>query len=68
MRWDLNRLLSPTDAEDFVAHFWEKAHFRVHRTDPGYFEDLFTLADLDDILAHTGLWTPGTVHPRFPRR
>jgi ribosomal protein L16 Arg81 hydroxylase len=51
----LPSLLAPVTAATFLEAYWEKQPLIVHRDDPGRYADLFTLADLDAILAATGL-------------
>jgi len=41
-------LLSPVSEEEFRARYWEKKPLIVHRANPGYYGDLFTLEDFDE--------------------
>jgi ribosomal protein L16 Arg81 hydroxylase len=43
----LQSLVSPVSEEEFRARYWEKKPLVVHRADPGYYGDLFTLQDFD---------------------
>lgn len=43
----LQSLVSPVSEEEFRARYWEKKPLIVHRADPGYYGDLFTLQDFD---------------------
>lgn len=53
----LSRLINPVDPVTFEDEYWEKAPLRIARDDPGYFADLLTLEDMDQVLAlsDTGL-------------
>ena len=51
----LDWLLAPVDAGTFLRERWERSVLHVERDDADYFADLFTLADLDRLLAHTAL-------------
>lgn len=44
----LQRLLSPVSEAEFRARYWEKKPLIVHRKNPAYYGDLFTLQDFDD--------------------
>ncbi len=44
----LQSLVSPVSEEEFRARYWEKTPLIVHRGDPGYYGDLFTLQDFDE--------------------
>jgi ribosomal protein L16 Arg81 hydroxylase len=45
-------LISPVTMPDFRANYWEKKPLVVHRNDPHYYGDLFTLRDFDRALAN----------------
>ncbi len=49
--FDLGKLLSPIEAEAFLRDTWEREPLVIERTEPGYFASLFTLADLDQVIA-----------------
>src|SRR5439155_22860902 len=51
--FDLERILMPTQASDFLRDSWEKAPLVVHREGCKYYGGLFTLADLDSVIAFT---------------
>jgi hypothetical protein len=51
--FDLEMLLDPTPAETFLADSWEKQPVEVHRNKPAHYADLFSLADVDAIVAFT---------------
>lgn len=54
----LDRLIAPVPVDRFHADTWERAHLHVQRGDPSYFERLFTLDELDAILARDDLRYP----------
>lgn len=47
-RASIQSLISPVSEEEYRAHYWEKSPLIVHRNDPGYYGDLFTLKDFDN--------------------
>jgi ribosomal protein L16 Arg81 hydroxylase len=49
-RVSIHGLVSPVSDAEFYARYWEKAPLIVHRCDPGYYSDLFTLKDFDESL------------------
>jgi hypothetical protein len=51
--WDLPQLLRPIEAEAFMRDTWENQSLAVTRDDPAYFHDLFTLSDVDTVIAFT---------------
>jgi bifunctional lysine-specific demethylase and histidyl-hydroxylase NO66 len=47
------------DLDEFAAHYWSKRPFRSHAADlNGGFEDLLTLAAVDELVSRRGLRTP----------
>jgi ribosomal protein L16 Arg81 hydroxylase len=44
----LQSLIAPVGEEEFLASYWEKQPLIVHRNDPNYYGDLFTLDDFDE--------------------
>jgi hypothetical protein len=46
----LQSLVAPVSEEEFRARYWEKKPLIVHRGNPDYYGDLFTLQDFDDSL------------------
>ncbi len=48
-------LLAPVAATPFLQKTWEREALHVARDDPDYYGSLFTLADLDRLLAETAL-------------
>jgi hypothetical protein len=57
-RGALADLINPVPAAAFERDNWEKQQLIVHRDDPGYYRDLLTLADFDQILSSTSLHAP----------
>jgi ribosomal protein L16 Arg81 hydroxylase len=52
---DLSRLIHPVTPENFQRAHWEKKPLVVHRDDPGYYQELLTLDDVDKILTLYGI-------------
>lgn len=50
---DLRRLLAPLEVATFFEQTWERQPFTVRRHEPGYYADLFSLADVDRVIAFT---------------
>jgi len=44
----LQSLVAPVSEEEFRARYWEKKPLTVHRENPDYYGDLFSLQDFDD--------------------
>src|SRR5664279_4599414 len=44
----IQSLVSPVSEEEFRARYWEKKPLIVHRGDPSYYGDMFTLQDFDE--------------------
>lgn len=44
----LQSLVAPVSETDFFANYWEKKPLIIHRQDPHYYGDLFTLKDFDE--------------------
>src|SRR5437899_876399 len=59
--FNLERLLRPLDPGAFFRDTWEKQPLVVRRHDPGYYQGLFTLRDVDDVIAFT---RPRFLEPR----
>src|SRR5256885_5338748 len=47
----LRALISPVTKEDFRIRYWEQKPLVVHRANPNFYGDLFTLHDFDDAIA-----------------
>ncbi|MBN6040499.1 cupin domain-containing protein [Amycolatopsis sp. 195334CR] len=54
----LARLIHPVDPGVFVREHWENRPLVVHRDDPGYYHELLTLAEVDRMLAGSGVREP----------
>lgn len=48
----LGRLIHPVTASSFQERYWSRAPLRIHRSAPGYFADLLSSRDVDQLLAH----------------
>lgn len=46
----LASLVAPVAEREFRARYWEQKPLIVHRGDPDYYGDLFTLQDFDDVI------------------
>jgi hypothetical protein len=57
MDFDFSRLIAPLDARHFFSESWEKRPLRLARTDPGYYAELFSPEELEDLICFT--------HPHF---
>jgi mannose-6-phosphate isomerase-like protein (cupin superfamily) len=51
--FDLSMLLRPVGPEAFFRDYWEKEPLAVARDDPGYYRGLFSLRDVDAVIAFT---------------
>jgi ribosomal protein L16 Arg81 hydroxylase len=49
----LGSLIAPVAEEEFRTHYWEQKPLIVHRGDPDYYGDLFTLQDFDEAITRT---------------
>jgi len=49
----LSSLVAPTNAEEFRALYWERQPLIIHRKDPDFYGDLFTLRDFDEAIARS---------------
>ena len=47
----LASLTAPASEDEFRARYWETKPLIVHRNDPDYYDDIFTLQDFDDAIA-----------------
>jgi ribosomal protein L16 Arg81 hydroxylase len=50
---DLARAIAPVSVESFFAEYFEKKHLVVRHDDPGYFNALLDVADIDQVLTQT---------------
>jgi ribosomal protein L16 Arg81 hydroxylase len=55
MAFDLERLLHPLDPTVFKDEYWESRPLRVERRCPGYYDELFSLKEFDDLLSHSSI-------------
>src|SRR5580658_10044775 len=46
----LDTVLAPVTVETFLAEYWERAPLHVQRDAPGYFADLYDVADVEESL------------------
>lgn len=46
----LASLIAPASEDEFRARYWETKPLVVHRNDPDYYDDIFTLQDFDDAI------------------
>jgi ribosomal protein L16 Arg81 hydroxylase len=53
--YDLARLISPIGVDEFFEEYYERKPLLVRRSDRSYYQDLFTLADLDRALVVANL-------------
>jgi ribosomal protein L16 Arg81 hydroxylase len=44
----IQSLVAPVSEDEFRARYWERKPLIVHRENPGYYGDLFSLQDFDD--------------------
>lgn len=51
--FDWNSLLAPVNATTFFHEYWEKQPLHLVRSEPSYYRDIFTLADVDAVIAFT---------------
>ena len=54
----LARCLEPFSAEDFFGEHWEESPLVVPRNEPGRFDDLLSLADVERLVCSTGIRYP----------
>lgn len=50
---DFAGLIDPIPADAFFRDTWEKRPLAIHRNDPGYYGDLFSLHDVEGVIAFT---------------
>jgi len=49
--FDFDRLMDPVGADAFRTGYWERRHLVLHRGDPGFYADLLTLRDMDELIS-----------------
>lgn len=52
----LQSLVAPVPEDEFRAKYWQQEPLVVHRNDPNYYGDLFTLEDFDESVARNPLY------------
>jgi len=55
---ELERIVAPTSADEFLAAFWERQPLVVSRSEEGRFDDLLSEQDVERLLCETGLRYP----------
>ena len=55
----LARAIEPVTAEEFLADYWEQQPLVVPRSEPGRYDDLLSVADVERLVASPGLRHPG---------
>lgn len=50
---DFARAIHPITPETFMSEYFEKKHLVIKRGDPGYYRDLLTLEDIDQVITQT---------------
>lgn len=48
--FSFEHLIGPVSIDDFFQHYWEKGFIHNQHKDPGYFNDVVTIADIDQFL------------------
>jgi ribosomal protein L16 Arg81 hydroxylase len=66
--FDLTQVLRPVEADAFFRDYWEKQPLHVARNDPSYYRSLFSLHDLDAVIAFSRpkFVEPGDFKPNGP--
>jgi ribosomal protein L16 Arg81 hydroxylase len=49
----LGSLIAPVSETEFGEGYWEQKPLIVHRSNPGYYDDLFTLRDFDEAITRS---------------
>jgi ribosomal protein L16 Arg81 hydroxylase len=52
-RFDLSTLLRPVELKSFFRDSWERRPLAISRDDPNFYRGLFTLGDVDNLIAFT---------------
>lgn len=55
----LARAIEPVTAEEFLADYWEQRPLVVPRSEPGRYDDLLSVADVERLVSSPGLRHPG---------
>lgn len=56
--FDLGRILSPIEPNQFFSEYWEQRPLVIARNQPDYYADLFSMRDVDYIISSTDLRHP----------
>lgn len=48
-------ILAPLDFSEFIQRYWKREALHIARNDPNYYRDVFTLADLDQLIVQSRL-------------
>jgi ribosomal protein L16 Arg81 hydroxylase len=56
--FDLTGLIAPTDVSVFFQEHWEKKPLTIHRSAPGFFDSLFSLDNVDQLVTGGQLRRP----------
>jgi ribosomal protein L16 Arg81 hydroxylase len=56
--FDLAKVLSPTELDQFFSEYWEQRPLVISRNEPDYYADLFSMQDVDYIISSTDLRHP----------
>jgi len=51
--FDLETLLRPMGLEPFFSNYWEKKHLWLQRSEPNYYQSLFTVDDLEALISQS---------------
>jgi ribosomal protein L16 Arg81 hydroxylase len=54
----LSRCVDPFGAAEFLAEYWEQQPLAVERSEPGRFDDLLSVADVERLVSSGGLRAP----------
>jgi hypothetical protein len=56
--WALRRSIDPVDAERFRTEHWERRPLAVPRDEPGRFDDLLSVSDVERLVTETAIRSP----------
>ncbi len=52
------QMIAPVSLDEFFARYWEKEPLFIQRSDPGFYDELLTLSDLQNTISSGGLRYP----------
>jgi Cupin superfamily protein len=55
---ELDRIVEPQSADEFLAEYWERRPLVVQRAEDGRFDDLLSLADVERLVCSSGIRYP----------